>query len=49
MQPLCILQAARLQAGLPPGTMPPRPQPDEYEKLGSYALVGLPEQLYPIK
>jgi 3-isopropylmalate/(R)-2-methylmalate dehydratase small subunit len=23
--------------------------PDEYEKLGSYAMVGLPEELYPIE
>ena len=22
-------------------------QPDEYEKLGSYAMIGLPEELYP--
>ena len=23
--------------------------PDEYEKLGSYAMVGLPDELYPIE
>src|SRR6202166_2304658 len=23
--------------------------PDEYEKLGSYAMVGLPDDLYPIE
>lgn len=25
------------------------PQPDEYEKLGSYALIGLPDDLYPTR
>ena len=32
-----------------PPPSPPRcpPQPDEYEKLGSYALCGLPDELYP--
>lgn len=25
----------------------PCPQPDEYEKLGSYALIGLPDEQYP--
>jgi len=24
-------------------------KPDEYEKLGSYALIGLPDDLYPVK
>jgi hypothetical protein len=24
-------------------------QPDEYEKLGSYALIGLPDDLYPTR
>lgn len=24
-------------------------QPDEYEKLGSYALIGLPDELYPTR
>ena len=24
-------------------------QPEEYEKIGSYAMIGLPEQLYPIR
>lgn len=24
-------------------------QPDEYEKLGSYAMIGLPEDLYPTR
>lgn len=24
-------------------------QPDEYEKLGSYALIGLPDNLYPTR
>lgn len=24
-------------------------KPDEYEKLGSYALIGLPDDLYPIR
>lgn len=24
-------------------------QPDEYEKLGSYALCGLPDDLYPTR
>lgn len=24
-------------------------QPDEYEKLGSYALIGLPDDEYPTK
>lgn len=24
-------------------------QPDEYEKLGSYALIGLPDDQYPIR
>lgn len=24
-------------------------QPDEYEKLGSYAMIGLPEELYPTR
>jgi 3-isopropylmalate/(R)-2-methylmalate dehydratase small subunit len=28
---------------------PPTPQPDEYEKLGSYALIGLPDDLYPTR
>ncbi|MDZ4743932.1 MAG: 3-isopropylmalate dehydratase [Verrucomicrobiota bacterium] len=23
--------------------------PDEYEKLGSYAMIGLPDQLYPVR
>ncbi len=26
---------------------PPITQPDEYEKLGSYAMMGLPDDLYP--
>ena len=30
-------------------TPDPNPQPDEYEKLGSYALVGLPDDLYPTR
>ena len=25
------------------------PQPDEYEKLGSYALIGLPDDQYPTR
>jgi 3-isopropylmalate/(R)-2-methylmalate dehydratase small subunit len=28
---------------------PQPPQPDEYEKLGSYALIGLPDDLYPTR
>jgi len=24
-------------------------QPEEYEKIGSYAMIGLPEELYPIR
>ena len=24
-------------------------QPDEYEKLGSYALIGLPDEEYPVR
>jgi hypothetical protein len=27
----------------------PIAQPDEYEKLGSYALIGLPDDLYPTR
>lgn len=28
---------------------PAVPQPDEYEKLGSYALIGLPDDQYPTR
>ena len=27
----------------------PAPQPDEYEKLGSYAMIGLPMEAYPTR
>jgi len=33
----------------PPTTSQKCSQPDEYEKLGSYALIGLPDDLYPTR
>ena len=47
---MCSKLTSKLLCPLSPSPPPsPLPQPDEYEKLGSYALIGLPDEEYPTR
>jgi hypothetical protein len=43
------VRAAFIASSTPSATITAASQPDEYEKLGSYALIGLPDAEYPIR